>query len=108
MRTFKVETHNMKRFFTFLLVSLICGNAAFAQQTQKVIARIPPDGIVINDTDRHDLEDGLKQLGKAIEGLKQQQDIFITRLLPDVLIYYKAVDYALKYNEVFAAKEIIS
>jgi dienelactone hydrolase len=98
----------MNRLFIYLLVSLIYGNAAFAQQTNKVIARIPPDGILVSDNDRGELAAGLQQLGKAIDDLKQRHDIFITRLLPDVLIYYKAVDYALKYNEIFAAKEIIS
>lgn len=69
---------------------------------------MPPDGIELADNDREELLVGLQQLGKAIDGLKQQHDKFVTNLLPDVEIYYKAVDYALKYREFFAPKDVVA
>ncbi|MDB5157745.1 MAG: prolyl oligopeptidase family protein [Mucilaginibacter sp.] len=99
----------MNRLSAFLIICAVCCNAAFAP---KVIAqnvrRIPPEGITVGDNDRDELGVGLLQLGKDIEALKHKKDPFITSLLPDVMIYYKAVDYALKYQEFFAPKDVIS
>lgn len=99
----------MLRQLTYTLLFVACCNTAFSQNNPTtVVKRIPPDGIEVAATDRHELEVGLQQLGNAINGLIQQHDSYITGLLPDVLIYYKAVDYALKYQEFFAPKEIQS
>ncbi len=99
----------MNRFLTALFVFAVCCNSVFAQQTTTPpVKRIPPDGVQVADNDRKELEAGLQQLGTAIDGLKQKNDRFTNDLLPDVLIYYKAVDYALKYQEFFAPKEIES
>ncbi len=99
----------MNRFLTILFVFTVCCNAVFPQQTTTPpVKRIPPDGVQVADNDRKELETGLQQLGAAIDGLKQKNDHFTNDLLPDVLIYYKAVDYALKYQEFFAPKEIES
>jgi dienelactone hydrolase len=95
----------MKLSATFFIVCAAFCCRVSAQTTPSAIKRIPPNGIEVTDNDRKELETGLQQLGKAIEGLKQQHDSFITGLLPDVMIYHKAVDYALKYQEFFAPKE---
>jgi dienelactone hydrolase len=53
--------------------------------------------------DRAELETGLKELQAAIDklaGLPKEPG------LPDVQIYHKAVDWALRYNEFFSPKEI--
>lgn len=67
---------------------------------------IPPKGFPIPDNDRKELQSGVEELGKEIEALrtalkgKQAQ----LDLLPDVQIYYNAVNYALVHNE-FLSKE---
>ena len=99
----------MNRFIVYFFLIAACCNSAFSQQTSTTaIKRIPPDGVPVSDADRAELTAGLQQLGKAIDRLKKSNDKFIIGLLPDVLIYYKAVDYALKYNEFFAPREVNS
>jgi hypothetical protein len=52
------------------------------------------------------LQTGLKTFSQTINQLKLIHNTYTKDLLPDVLIYYKAVDYALKYNEFFSTKDI--
>ncbi|MDQ6708500.1 MAG: prolyl oligopeptidase family serine peptidase, partial [Acidobacteriota bacterium] len=61
---------------------------------------VPPPGIAVSESDRADLESGLSRLGRGIDELKGNP------LLPDVLVYHKAVRYALEGNEFFKADEI--
>jgi dienelactone hydrolase len=99
----------MSRFLVFLLVFVTCCPAVFGQQpTTQPIKRIPPEGVQVNDNERDELGVNLLALGKAIDGLKQRKDPFITGLLPDLQIYYKAVDYALRYQEFFSVKDVAS
>jgi hypothetical protein len=69
---------------------------------------IPPPGVSVPDADRADLEAGLTELGGAIDGLRVQLKTrtALLEMLPDVIIYYNAVRYALTYNEFFNAREI--
>jgi dienelactone hydrolase len=99
----------MNRFLVFSLVFAACYTSVFAQQNATApIKRIPPEGVEVADNDRDELGVGLLGLGKAIETLKQKKDPFIKGLLPDVQIYYKAVDYAIKYQEFFSQKNVAS
>jgi len=56
---------------------------------------VPPVGNTIPDADRTDLETGLKQLQLLIKTSGNHD------LLPDVLVYEKAVRWALNYQEIF-------
>lgn len=72
------------------------------------IKLIPQPGIAILDNDRAALEAGVSALGKEIDALR---DTLIANpealaLLPDVVIFHKAVDWALRYNEFFEPKQI--
>lgn len=62
---------------------------------------VPPPGIEVPADDRKALEAGLTRLGKSVEALRGNP------LLPDVLIYHKAVRFALEGNEFFKADEIL-
>ncbi|HUQ70479.1 MAG TPA: hypothetical protein VM165_13190, partial [Planctomycetaceae bacterium] len=64
------------------------------------VRRVPKLGVEVSDADRQELEAGLKELGERIAKLGQPS------LLPDVLIFHRAVDQALRYQEFFDAKEI--
>jgi len=69
---------------------------------------IPPPGVEIPAADREELQKEADQLRKAIEelrtSLKKKPELF--ELLPDVEVYHKAVDWALRYNEFFKIQEI--
>src|ERR1051325_8751920 len=64
--------------------------------------QIPPPGVPIPAADRAELEAGVKHLGAEIDALKSKH----ADLLPDVQIYHKAVDWALRYDEFFNVKEV--
>src|SRR6185295_3701932 len=63
---------------------------------------IPPPGVQIPAADRTELEAGVKQLGAEIDALKAKH----ADLIPDVQIYHKAVDWALRHDEFFNVKEV--
>jgi len=70
------------------LVFVICG-CALAQ-----VKRIPPPGIVISEADRADLT-------AALTKLKPRFDSSL-----DLQIRWKAVDWALRYNEFFKPEDV--
>lgn len=98
----------MRAFICFILL-VFSGQLVFSQRTNTTeIRRIPPLGIQISDADEKELKAGLQEFAKTISQLKSKQDKFTVDLLPDVLVYYKAVDYALKYHEFFHLEEAAS
>ncbi len=88
-------------FFTFLTLS-------YAQMPSQVMRPIPPLGVEIPAADRAELESGVAALGKEIDTLKLElkDKPKLLELLPDVQIFFNAVHYALKYNEILNLKEI--
>ncbi len=62
--------------------------------------QVPPPGVPVSEKDRKELEAGVALLGAEMEKLRDHP------LLPDVAIFHKAVDWALRYNEMFDAKQI--
>ena len=62
---------------------------------------VPPLGVEVGADDRKALEAGLTRLNASIARLKGNP------LLPDVLIYHKAVRFALEGNEFFKTDEIL-
>jgi dienelactone hydrolase len=89
--------------FLFLLVAL-----TQAQPNQLPFKPIPPPGIAVPAAERAELEAGVAALGKEIDALQKelQDKPKLLELLPDVQIFYNAVHYALKYDEILNAKEI--
>lgn len=72
------------------------------------IKLIPQPGIEISAADRTELDAGLAALGNEIvtleDSLKAKPDQLA--LLPDIAIFYKAVAWALRYNEFFEPKQV--
>ncbi len=69
---------------------------------------VPPPGVKIADRDRAELSAGAAALAKEIESLRaalktQSEQL---ALLPDVLVYHKAVDWALRHDEFFKSNEV--
>ena len=69
---------------------------------------VPPPGIRLADADRKALQDGVDELGKQIDllrdSLKAKPNVLA--LLPDVQIYDKAVRSALAHNEFYNLREV--
>ncbi len=78
-------------------------------QVEKVRS-IPPPGISIPDDARRELSDRVAQLGSEIETLRSElaKKPSLLGRLPDVQIFHKAVDWALRYNEFFTTNEVQS
>ena len=68
--------------------------------------RIPPPGIEVPAAKREELERRLAELSKDIEGLEHSSDRRIRELVPDVRIFWQAVETALVDHEFFATNEI--
>lgn len=89
-------------------------SAAFADGPKDNLAAevrpIPPPGMEVPEEDAAELKEGLAKLRAAIDAAAkaQEKNPRITLLLPDVEIHYKAVDWALRYNEIYKPNELKS
>ena len=72
------------------------------------IPPLPPANVKVSDADRQDLQAGVDALGKEIDGLRTalKGKPQLLELLPDVQVYHKAVDWALRYNEIYKNEEV--
>ena len=70
------------------------------------VRRIPKLGVEVSETDRLELSEGLKSLQAKLDELGKSSSPLVKILLPDVIIFHRAVDQALRYQEFFDAKEI--
>ena len=95
---------------TLSLATSFTASLARAQTPPPPAKRLPPAGISISAKDRTELTTATAALAAEISTLRA--DLTTTHqtpllaLLPDVEIFYKAVDWALRYDEFFAPKEI--
>ncbi|HZR21708.1 MAG TPA: prolyl oligopeptidase family serine peptidase [Verrucomicrobiae bacterium] len=87
---------------------LLTAGAPAAENTSENVKLIPPPGIAISDTDRAELEKGVAELGKEFQSLRVELSgkPALLELLPDVQIYHKAVDWALRFNEFYHSNEV--
>ena len=100
----------MKRFF-LTLVAVSSALADGPKDNQAADVRpVPPPGVAVPDADRARLTEGLKKLRSAIDNAvkAQAKNPQLADLLPDIEIYHKAVDWALRYNEVHKLQELKS
>ncbi len=91
----------------FLAVLLL--PAAFAVTSAAEDVRpIPPPGIEIPAADRAEIEAGVKKLGDEIAKLHElgKTNPLIERELPNVEIFHKSADWAVRYGEMFDVKQI--
>jgi predicted esterase len=69
--------------------------------------QFPPKGVAIPEKDRAELTAGATELGEEIAALKSAKlKPELSALLPDVEVFHKAVDWALRYDEFYNVKEV--
>lgn len=97
------------------LFGILLGSAAFAvsaladgpaDNVADNVRRIPKLGVDVSEADRQELEAGLASLAEQIGRIEHGDSELSIKLLPDVRIFHRAVDQALRYREFFDAKEI--
>lgn len=70
------------------------------------VRRIPKVGVDVTSEDQMELSDGLAVLQSDINKLKSIDSKLVNDLLPDVLIFHRSVDQALRFKEFFDPKEV--
>ena len=72
------------------------------------VRRVPPEGIQIAPAARTELQAGADALAKEIDSLRSalKGKAALLDLLPDVQIYHKAVDWALRHDEFYTTNEV--
>lgn len=90
------------------LVLLVCRALADGPQDNlsENVRRIPRIGVEVTSKDRAELEQGLDTLRQRIEIIRRDQPASIKKRLPDIEIFHRAVDVALKHNEFFSKRDI--
>jgi predicted esterase len=69
--------------------------------------QFPPAGVAIPEKDRAELTAGAAELGKEIAALKLAKlKPELSALIPDVEVFHKAVDWALRYDEFYDVKQV--
>ena len=96
-----------------VLPALLIASAIFANSLTRAadplpVRPVPPPGVIIADDERADLKGRVEALGEEIESLGNElkNKPAMLDLLPDVRIFHKAVDWAVRYDEFFNPKEV--
>ena len=81
-----------------------------ADNSAATVRRVPPAGITLPDSIRDELRSGVEKLGQSIEVSRSQwaKDSRQLRRLADIEIFHKAVDWAVRYGEMFKTNEVES
>ncbi len=100
----------MKRALLLLLLTTPAFADGPKDNLAAVVRPVPPPGVAVPEADAKALTQGLEELRKAIDAAAKAQakNPKLADLLPDVEICHKAVDWALKYNEVHKLTEVKS
>lgn len=100
----------MRIFFAVLVVFTSCAGTALADgpadNIPDKVRPVPPVGVKLSDEVRQELLNGAAALNSDIEQLRGEMKggkSNLLALLPDVRIYQKAVDWAVRYGEIFNA-----
>ena len=98
------------RSLAALTLTFLLTLTTHAQTPPPPAKRLPPAGIAIAAADRTELTAATAALASEISSLRADlttsHQTPLLALLPDVEIFHKAVDWALRYDEFFSLKEI--
>ena len=101
-----------KRRFCYVGIALILGVVSVCEADGPIdnvpdnVRRVPKIGVEVPDADQKELFSGLEELNVSINKLRQSNSALTKELLPDVMIFHRAVDQALRFSEFFDVKEI--
>src|SRR5437870_11961041 len=95
-------------FFASLFLALLIRADGPSDNLPDKVRRVPPPGIKIPDSDRAELAAGTTELGRELQSLREELKSrpALLALLPDVEIYHKAVDWALRFDEFYKSNEV--
>ncbi len=103
----------MKRHISLLLIcSIVAFSIAHADGPEDNLVQnvrpIPPPGVEVPAIDKDALNKGLAELRLLIDEVIQtpSKNPKFANLIPDVEIYHKSVDWALRYNMIYKPEEI--
>lgn len=101
----KLSTH-LVALFALTLIALADGPG---DNKAESVRPVPPPGVKIPDAAREELTAGAAALAKEIEALRNSlKGKPALDLLPDVQIYHKAVDWALRFDEFYNTNQVNS
>ncbi len=83
------------------------GSPAASPAQNRKKAQLPPPGVAIPDAERAELSAAAAELRKELDALalSLKAKPALLALMPDAEVFWKAVDWALRYNEFYNAKE---
>ncbi|HEY2341892.1 MAG TPA: hypothetical protein VGH90_02630, partial [Chthoniobacteraceae bacterium] len=89
------------------LTALLCPSQILNAQGDRAPKQVPPPGVQIPDDARKELEAGVAELSAKIKNLHPVAHPGVPGdIVADVEIFAKAVDWALRYNEFYDAKQV--
>lgn len=95
------------RLSLLLLMALITVRAdGPADNRADSVRPVPPPGVELPAEDLARLRQGAAALGSAAEGLRPQLSPALQKRLPDILIFQKAVDWAVRYGEFHQTNQV--
>jgi hypothetical protein len=95
------------RLLTFWAVLFLPYLAASAEKKSAALSRVPPDGIAIPAEQRAALISKVAKVAEDVSLLKNKlpNESKLSAFAPDVQIFHKAVDWALRENEFYRSNE---
>lgn len=96
------------RLAALLAVSISAFADGPADNLLENVRRVPPAGVPIAPAARAELTAGAEALAKEIDSLRAalKGKPALLELLPDVQVYHKAVDWALRHDEFYTTNEV--
>jgi len=98
----------MRRTLITLLIPLVALADGPTDNLADNVRRLPPPGVAIPDEVRRSLTDEAGRLGAAIDDVRRElEEKHSPQVVywPDVQVFHKAVDWALRYDEFYDAKQ---
>ncbi len=98
----------VRRLLALVGCAAVISSLGAAQTPPPPAKRLPPAGIAIPAPAREELTAGAAALRVELDGLARDlaKNVRLNSVLPDVEVLWKAVDWALRYDEFFDAKQV--
>jgi hypothetical protein len=94
---------------SYILLAVTTGHVLAdgpADNNEAAVRHIPPAGIQLSGEDRAEIESMLDDVQHDIQALREQRDLPERALLPDVEVFARAVEQALRFDEFFTPADV--